>query len=85
MLVLRRLLLFSKLSTIILLLSLNAGYKIVFDNIDKNVKPRHVNRQTRSLHYVHAYAVKDHIDFSAVSNELRGEVNVLDVLPDCQD
>ena len=35
-------------------------------NIDKTIKPRHmtVDSHTTSLHYVHAYAVKDSVDFS---------------------
>lgn len=46
--------------------SVNAGYKVVFDNIDKNVQPRHerVDSKTKSLHYVHGYAKKDRIDYS---------------------
>ena len=41
--------------------SINAGYKLVFDNIDKTVKPRFMTQdsQTETLHYVQAYAVKD--------------------------
>ena len=51
--------------------SVNTGYKIVFDNIDKNIKPRFMRSdfQTRSLHYVNSYAVKDRIDFSQFSSE----------------
>ncbi len=46
--------------------SVTAGFKVVFDNIDMNVKPRYMRGdfQTRSLHYVNAYAVKDRINFS---------------------
>ena len=38
-------------------------YQIVGDNIDKNVKPKTMTseHQTRSLHYFHAYAVRDRI------------------------
>jgi hypothetical protein len=34
--------------------SAHAGFKIVFDNLDTNVKPRHMSAesQTQSLHYV---------------------------------
>ena len=41
--------------------SINAGYKLVFDNIDKTVKPRFMTQdsQTETLNYVQAYAVKD--------------------------
>ena len=41
-------------------------FKLVGDNIDKNVKPhdmRHDN-QTKSLHYFHTYALRDRIDLS---------------------
>ena len=40
-------------------------YKLVGDNIDKVVKPRHmrIDHQAKSLHYFHSYAVKDRIDF----------------------
>ena len=43
------------------------GFKIVMDNIDMNIRPRHqtFERQTQSLHYVNSYAVKDRIDFSS--------------------
>ena len=52
-------------------MSVNTGYKIVFDNIDKNVAPRFMRNehQTRSLHYVHSNAVKDRLDFSNLSSE----------------
>ena len=38
--------------------------KIVGDNIDKDVKPRNMRSdyQTRSLHYFHAYAVRDRLN-----------------------
>lgn len=69
-------------------LSLNAGYKIVFDNIDKNVKPRHMtaDSQTVSLHYVQAYAVKDRLDYSCVAGQrCAGATNLYDVLPSSSD
>ena len=46
-------------------------FRIVGDNIDKNVKPRDMTseHQTRSLHYFHAYAVRDRIDLSDYSSE----------------
>lgn len=48
-----------------------ATYKLVGDNIDKDVKPQNMTcaHQTRSLHYFHTYAVKDHIDLSHLSIE----------------
>ena len=43
-------------------------YKIVGDNIDMNmnIKPRDMrsDHQTNSLHYFHAYTVRDRIDLS---------------------
>ena len=45
---------------------ITAGFKIVFDNIDLTVRPRHTTeeRQSLSLHNVNAYAVKDRVDYS---------------------
>ena len=42
------------------------GFKIVGDNIDKNVHRsfQRVDFQTRSFYYVHSYAVLDSIDLS---------------------
>ena len=67
--------------------SLNSGYKIVFDNIDKNVKPRFVrsDHQTHSLHFVHSYAVKDRIEFSQFSSKTPTAVNIFDIIPDEHD
>ena len=47
-------------------------YKIVGDNIDKNVQTREMrhDHQTRSLHYFHSYAVADRVDLSAFSNDV---------------
>ena len=45
------------------------GFKIVGDNIDKNVKRRHqtLDRTTMSLHYFNSYAVADRVNFSSLS------------------
>ena len=45
--------------------------KLVGDNLDKEVVPREMRSdyQKRSLHYFHAYAVKDRIDLSEVSDQ----------------
>jgi L1 cell adhesion molecule like protein len=42
------------------------GFKVVGDNIDKNVKPRYMrlDKRTQSLHYFNAYAIKDRVDCS---------------------
>ena len=55
-----------------------AGYKIVGDNIDKNIRRTHqrIDRTTRSLHYFHMFAVKDRVDFSYLSDCKPTEVNV---------
>ncbi len=44
-------------------------YKLVFDNIDKTVKPRYMrmDAQNKSLHYVQLYAVKDRVNLSHLS------------------
>lgn len=67
--------------------SVTTGYKIVFDNIDKNVKPRFMRSdyQTRSLHYVNSYAVKDRINFCQFSSETPTELNLFDVVPNDDD
>ena len=46
------------------------GFKIVGDNIDKTVRPRHqtTDSPTQSLHYFNSYAVQDRIDFSSYSD-----------------
>lgn len=45
-------------------------YKLVGDNIDKEVHPRDMrsDHQSRSLHYFHSYAVKDRVDMSGISD-----------------
>jgi hypothetical protein len=46
------------------------GFKLVGDNIDKNVKPRHMRqeKQAQSMHYYHSYAVHDRILILGLSN-----------------
>ena len=48
------------------------GFKLVGDNIDKNVRASYqcIFHTTQSLHYFHSYAVLDSIDFSGLSDEL---------------
>ena len=67
--------------------SINTGYKLVFDNIDKNIKPRFMrsDSQTVSLHYVQAYGVKDRINFSPYGCERPTQPNLYTVLPDTAD
>ncbi len=46
-------------------------YKLVMDNIDKTVKPNdmRMDNQTKSMHYVHKYAVLDRIDLSSFDDK----------------
>ena len=46
------------------------GLVIVGDNIDKNFRPSYQrqDRQTKSLHYFHAFAVKNRVDVSSLSD-----------------
>ena len=39
------------------------SFKLIGDNIDKNVKPRHmcINHRTKSLHYFNVFAVQDRV------------------------
>ena len=66
------------------------GFKIVGDNVDKTVKPRDMrsDRQARSLHYFHLYAVRDRIDASHLSEEPRlvePDAPVEELLPTVED
>ena len=67
--------------------SLNVGYKLVFDNINWYIKPRYMrlDSQATSLSYVQSYGVKDRIDYSSISSQKRTEVNLYDVLPTSND
>ena len=50
-----------------------ATYKLVGDNIDKHVTPREMrmDHQARTLHYFNSYAVRDRIDLSQFSDEVK--------------
>ena len=63
------------------------GFKIVGDNIDKTVRPRHVrlDRQTQSLHYFNSYAVKDRVNRSDTVPDPPSSPNLLSLLPDKED
>ena len=67
--------------------SINAGYKLVFDNIDKTIKPMFMmqDSHTITLHYVQAYAVKVRIDYSSIGDEQRNETNLYKILRDSED
>ena len=65
------------------------GYKIVGDNIDKNIwcTYQRIDRTTRSLHYFHMFAVKDRVDFSHLSDSrpTQVDVDIQVLLPDATD
>ena len=46
------------------------GFKLVGDNIDKTVRPRHetIDMKSQSLHYFNAYAVLDRVNLSSFSD-----------------
>ena len=46
------------------------GYKLVGDNIDKNVRPRYyrLDKSTVSMHFYHSFAVQDRVDISSFSD-----------------
>lgn len=64
-------------------------YKLVGDNIDKNVCPRDMrsDHQTQSFHFFHTYAVKDRVDLSRFSDQKKPpEVfNADELLPSSDD
>lgn len=65
-------------------------YKLVGDNIDKDVKPRQMrcDYQTRSLHYFHTFAVKDRVDISSLSDkplQIPADVDLTKLLPNKAD
>ena len=65
------------------------GFKMAGDNVDKNIRPsfQRIDRQTKSLHYFHACAAKDRIDFSLLSDTTPTEVviDLRSLLPDDND
>ena len=69
----------------------NHSYIIVGDNLDKNIHPRFMTKckQGESLHFFHAYAALDRIDFTHLNNdEPIGQTDKLSLstcLPDISD
>ena len=67
------------------------GFKLVGDNIDKNVRPRHqtLQRQTQSFHYFNSYAIKDQLDLSVMSDNPSAQhveaIVVNTILPSAED
>lgn len=62
------------------------GYKVVGDNIDKNVKPRFHRQEHKgqSLHHFHGFAVKDRVDLTSFSPPL-AEIDASMLLPSSAD
>lgn len=70
------------------------GFKIVGDNIDMNVVPRHkrIDKQTKSLHFFQTFAVRDRLDLSSASEDPNpflykpvSELPINDLLPSVSD
>ena len=62
------------------------GFKIVCDNIDKNILPSYyerLNSHTISLHYLHSYAALDRIDLSGVSDAMKGYFQAITIKGRC--
>lgn len=66
-------------------------FKLVMDNIDKNIKPNQmrIDKQTKSLHYMHKYAVRDRIDLSSFTDRPSlpdiSKIKVSSILPSVDD
>lgn len=65
------------------------GYKLVGDNIDKDVRASYqrLHHTTQSFHYFHAYAMLDRVDFSGLSDVSppQSAVDPLSLLPSDSD
>ena len=53
-------------------------FKIVGDNLDKNVRPsfQSFDWQTKSFHHFHSFAVRDRIDFSSASTVMPSNMHL---------
>ena len=66
-------------------------FKVVGDNIDKSVHPRHMRMdyQAKSLHYFHIYGVLDRIDFSSLDDNIRvpdtTKIDFAEIMPSLED
>jgi L1 cell adhesion molecule like protein len=58
------------------------GFKLVGDNVDKNIKHSfdRVDTHTLSLHYYHCFAVQDRLDLSGFSDQSRSGVIEMETL-----
>lgn len=56
----------------------STGYKIVGDNIDKNIRAsfQRIDHQTKSVHYFHMFAAKDRAHFSNLSESIPHDIKV---------
>ena len=63
------------------------SYKIVGDNIDKNVRPSYqrIDISTRSLHYFRSYAVRDRVDTAGMSEKPLINPSPGSILPSASD
>ena len=64
------------------------GFKMVGDNVDKLFKSsfQRIDRAKQSLHYFHAYAVLDRVDFSGLSDSPKHMmIDVNTLLPNADD
>ena len=66
-------------------------FKLVGDNIDKLIHPRHMrlDNQNQSIHYFHAYGVHDRIDLSNFNDKTRvpqlASIDLTNLLPSPSD
>lgn len=71
--------------------SLIKTYKIVGDNVDKNIQPRDMRyeHQTKSLHYFHSYAVRDRINIEMDDEDFdppsTASIDLKEILPSAAD
>ena len=64
------------------------GFKIVGDNLDKNIRPslQRFHNKTNSLHYFHYYALLDRLDLSACSEIVPTDlINLQEILVGMKD
>ena len=56
----------------------STGYKIVGDNIDKNIRVSFqlIDHQTKSVRYFHTFAAKDQINFSNLAKSVPHDIKV---------
>ena len=57
-------------------------FKLVGDNIDKNIQlcTMTIDNRTKSLHYFHSFGVRDLVDLSTFSNEVKYLISAQSIL-----